>query len=500
MPVSRRSILKGSGLAGLLVLLPAGFLEASARSLGGEHPDGLLGSPVRHRPGGDRPIDSRPSDDPSEEGHPGAREANVTRYIESMLGALSFRPAEIFAGGPFSNRAGSSTDDMATFIGLTPAQAYGWSTRLARLRVSSTSRASPSWTVWPEANSSGPRPRPRTRSWPEDPNGFTTLLVHPRHRRDVLGSRVRGERRPGRMARDRLPRGPTPRRVHGDRSLLVRRTRCLRTLRHRGAAPRPDPVQLVARALVIGSGPGGSIAAMVLAERGWDVTVFEKGPNYFDDLTSERPRTLFSNDELKHDRHFAKQDPDTEPRVYRTSASDPKPQVGIVQSLAQTVGGGTAHWDAKTPAVLGHRLPEAHRSWDRNPVRRSSTGRSPMPRSPRSTRRSKPSSGWPATSRRCRPSQLCRMRHDPRTSRCPVVRPSTPPPSWRKGRRPSDSIPSWSPWPSTVSPTAGARRATTADSAWGTAVRSWPESGGSHPCAARCSPARSSVPSPQWSR
>ena len=28
---------------------------------------------------------------------------------------------------------------------------------------------------------------------------------------------------------------------------------------------------------------------MVLAERGWDVTIFEKGPNYFEDLTSEAP-------------------------------------------------------------------------------------------------------------------------------------------------------------------------------------------------------------------
>ena len=31
-----------------------------------------------------------PADDPAEAGHPGAREAGVTGYIDSMLGALGF--------------------------------------------------------------------------------------------------------------------------------------------------------------------------------------------------------------------------------------------------------------------------------------------------------------------------------------------------------------------------------------------------------------------------
>lgn len=88
---------------------------------------------------------------------------------------------------------------------------------------------------------------------------------------------------------------------------------------------------------------------MVLAEGGHDVTILEKGRNYFSGAASARPGTVFSNDELKSDRNFAEPDPIAEPRVFRTSESDTHPIVGSVQALPQTVGGGAVHWDAKTP-------------------------------------------------------------------------------------------------------------------------------------------------------
>jgi hypothetical protein len=80
-----------------------------------------------------------PADDPAEAGHPGAREAGVTGYIDSMLGALgalgaagsrAISSAMIFAGGPWSNRHTSGPDLMARFIELDPVARITWRRRL----------------------------------------------------------------------------------------------------------------------------------------------------------------------------------------------------------------------------------------------------------------------------------------------------------------------------------------------------------------------------------
>ncbi len=66
---------------------------------------------------------------PSDQGAAGADEAGVAEYIDIFLGAFSFDPPRIWAGGPTSGRHGGEAG-FANFIPLSRLDELAWRTRL----------------------------------------------------------------------------------------------------------------------------------------------------------------------------------------------------------------------------------------------------------------------------------------------------------------------------------------------------------------------------------
>ena len=133
MGISRRDFVKGAGLLPLAAAIPRGAL---ARALADTSPTYRFFT--THQAAVVREATARlipgPQDDPSETGHPGAREANVVRFIDTMLAAFTFHTARIHAGGPYSDRAGASVDDMKHFVPLPRIHRLGWEKRLRQYR------------------------------------------------------------------------------------------------------------------------------------------------------------------------------------------------------------------------------------------------------------------------------------------------------------------------------------------------------------------------------
>jgi hypothetical protein len=66
---------------------------------------------------------------PDDEGHPGASRAGAVEYIDTLLGAFTFDPPRIFAGGPFSGRWGGEAS-FEHWLPLGPMEELAWRTRI----------------------------------------------------------------------------------------------------------------------------------------------------------------------------------------------------------------------------------------------------------------------------------------------------------------------------------------------------------------------------------
>ncbi len=63
------------------------------------------------------------------DGTPGATEAGVADYIDTLLGAFCFDPPKVWAGGPTSGRAGGD-EGFARFHSLSALDELAWRTRI----------------------------------------------------------------------------------------------------------------------------------------------------------------------------------------------------------------------------------------------------------------------------------------------------------------------------------------------------------------------------------
>jgi len=140
--VSRRVVVVGGGLAavavGLGIELRHVFSSGNAGSAPGSSGGSAYSFLTEHEKGVVTEATARlipgPTDDPAEAGHPGAREADVTGYINGLLGAMHVDPPHVWAGGPFSDRAGAKHDDMADFVALPVTSRAHWEHRLRELQ------------------------------------------------------------------------------------------------------------------------------------------------------------------------------------------------------------------------------------------------------------------------------------------------------------------------------------------------------------------------------
>src|SRR5690349_22385513 len=62
-------------------------------------------------------------------GHPGGAALGVADYVDGLLGAFTFDPPRIWAGGPFSGRAGGDAS-FGEFLPLSPLEELAWRTRI----------------------------------------------------------------------------------------------------------------------------------------------------------------------------------------------------------------------------------------------------------------------------------------------------------------------------------------------------------------------------------
>ena len=125
--VSRRTVLKGAGALGLVWVASFGRAGAAVAVPVSDGTPRFLdeGELATLRALVDRFVPG-PPEDPD----PGAVEAGCAEAIDALLAAFAVDPPRIYAGGPFSDRAGSEINHFARFVPLDDYEATAWRLRI----------------------------------------------------------------------------------------------------------------------------------------------------------------------------------------------------------------------------------------------------------------------------------------------------------------------------------------------------------------------------------
>ena len=243
------------------------------------------------------------------------RPLGAADYVDALLGAFTFDPPRIWAGGPFSGRAGGDAS-FERFLPLSRVEELAWRTRIEGSQGHPEREFNGPVVGWQEQyrdglaalgadfrrsgrRRAGPPPRRRSRA-------SSTCSTSTRARRCYGAPEYGGNRDLAGWTRDRLRRRrATPR--------LDRR-------RGRPAVPDRD-----ADVVIVGSGPGGATAARRAHRRGLVGDRAREGSQpparARTAVRPARPR-LATTRSSSRPRYFLGPDPLLEPRTFRRTEAD----------------------------------------------------------------------------------------------------------------------------------------------------------------------------------
>ena len=127
--LSRRALLRGGGILGVALFAPAlrSGHAGSGIAVAAEADQGFL---TRAELATLRALVDRFVPGPPEDPDPGAVEAGCAEAIDALLAAFAVDPPRIYAGAPFSDRAGSEVNHFAQFLPLDPYEERAWRLRI----------------------------------------------------------------------------------------------------------------------------------------------------------------------------------------------------------------------------------------------------------------------------------------------------------------------------------------------------------------------------------